>query len=75
MKRLNSYNDDNVPIYIFLLLVAILILSLAGTSWSSSSSGKREVCELFLIKMANALSTICLIFLTLLGEPIHLLPL
>jgi hypothetical protein len=41
MKRLNSYKDNNVPIYILLLLVAILILSLAGTSWSSSSSGKR----------------------------------
>lgn len=41
MKRLNSYEDDNVPIYIPRLLVAILILSLAGTSWSSSSSGER----------------------------------
>jgi hypothetical protein len=41
MKRLNSPKDDSVPIYILLLLVAILILSFAGTSWSSPSSGKR----------------------------------
>lgn len=38
MKRLNSSIDDNTPIYIFILLFAILFLSFLGTSWSSNKS-------------------------------------
>lgn len=31
MKRLNSPREDNVPVYIFILLVVIFILSFLGT--------------------------------------------
>lgn len=31
MKRLNSSEDDNAPIYIFILLFVIFILSFLGT--------------------------------------------
>lgn len=31
MKRLNSPEDDNVPIFIFVLLFVILVVSFLGT--------------------------------------------
>ncbi|RAH62676.1 hypothetical protein BO85DRAFT_482566 [Aspergillus piperis CBS 112811] len=36
MKRLNSNKDDNVPIYIYILLVVILSLSFLGTYLDST---------------------------------------
>lgn len=41
MKRLNSSKDDNIPIYIFILLFTIFFLSFAGSSWPLSSGWKR----------------------------------
>lgn len=38
MKRLNSPQDDNVPIYIFGLLFTVLILSFLGTYPDTSKS-------------------------------------
>ena len=40
MKRLNSNKDDNVPIYIYILLVVILTLSFLGTYLDSSKRVK-----------------------------------
>ncbi|KAJ5775169.1 Branched-chain alpha-ketoacid dehydrogenase kinase/Pyruvate dehydrogenase kinase N-terminal [Penicillium nucicola] len=41
MKRINSPADDNIPIYIFLLLFAILLLSfLATTQFKRTSSSQ-----------------------------------
>ena len=40
MKRLNSAKDDNVPIYIFVLLFVILCLSFLGTYLDTSKRVK-----------------------------------
>ncbi|GKZ80622.1 hypothetical protein AnigIFM56816_004848 [Aspergillus niger] len=40
MKRLNSNKDDNVPIYIYFLLVVILSLSFLGTYLDSTKRVK-----------------------------------
>jgi hypothetical protein len=42
MKRLNSPADDNIPIYIFILLFTILLLSFLATTEFKPQSAKPE---------------------------------
>lgn len=46
MKRLNSPEDDNVPIYILVLLFVILVVSFLGTLDPSKRSLKPSRNEL-----------------------------